>query len=213
MMAIAPAFLSEVKGQKFYKLMGSGRENFNPWPDWSVYALIQVWNTEKDAVAFFAKHRLMKVYRKRSKEQVTLYLKTLKSKGRWSGKMPFEPSTAIDPHNPYLAIITRATIRTRFFKRFWKYVPHSQADLIGNKDLLYTKGIGEVPVRNMATFSLWRNKEALQRFAYQNTAHKQAIYLTQKLDWYKEELFARFQPYKAVGNWEGISELPFLEKI
>lgn len=211
MMAVAPVFLSGIKGQKFCKLMGSGRENFNPWPDWSVYALVQVWDTEKDATAFFISHRLMRMYRNRSRDLVTLYLKTLKSKGCWSGKMPFKTNTAIDPDNPYLAIITRATIRTRYFKRFWKYVPHSQVDLKGNKDLIYTKGIGEVPLRNMATFSLWQNKEALQRFAYQNTAHKQAIHLTKKYNWYKEELFARFQPYKAVGNWEGISDLPFLE--
>jgi len=64
-------------------------------------------------------------------------------------------------------------------------------------------GIGEVPLTQMATFSIWKNKEALMDFAYKSKEHAQAIVKTRKLQWYNEELFSRFQPYKTVGHWGG----------
>lgn len=211
MMAFAPLVLARVKGLQFCKLMGSGKENFNPLPDWSVYAILQVWESEVAAETFFETHPLFSSYQKRTSQLMTIYLRPMISKGLWSGTNPFEESACIDPENPYLAIITRATIKLRFLIRFWQFVPYAQAGLKGNPGLLYTKGIGEVPIRNMATFSLWKNKDALQLFAYQDKAHKKAITLTKKLNWYSEELFARFQPYRVSGEWDGISELQFLK--
>ncbi len=207
MMQFAHPGLGKVKGLRFYKLMGSGKAGFNPWPDWSAYALVQVWESPKDAETFFESNPLMGRYRSRVEETMTLYLKTAKVKGEWSGKNPFPKNENLDPNNNYLAVITRATIKTKFLLRFWKYVPNSQKGLMENKGLLYTKGIGEVPFRNMATFSIWKDQESLKEFAYRAAEHKEAISLTHSLKWYKEELFARFQPYKAVGTWQGIPPL------
>ena len=61
----------------------------------------------------------------------------------------------------------------------------------------------------MATFSLWRDKESLMDFAYKSREHVEAIAKTKTLDWYSEELFSRFEPYKSIGSWEGIKPLPF----
>ncbi|MCX2720134.1 DUF3291 domain-containing protein [Lentiprolixibacter aurantiacus] len=204
MMQFAHPSLGKVKGLRFYKLMGSGKAGFNPWPDWSVYALVQVWDSPGDAEAFFNGDPLMKKYRGKVAENMTLYLKTLKVKGEWSGQNPFPKNQDLDPENKYMAVITRATIKTKFLYRFWKYVPQSQKSLMENEGLLYTKGIGEVPFRNMATFSIWKDRESLQAFAYNATGHKKAIAFTHTLKWYKEELFARFQPYKVEGSWSGI---------
>ena len=209
MMQFAHPGLSRTPGLRFYKLMGSGKPGFNPWPDWSVYALVQVWENEAAADSFFSRHDLMHRYKKKAREYWTLYMRTVKTKGEWDGKAPFPAVQTPLPHNNYLAIITRATIKSRFLLRFWKYVPASQQGLKGNKGLLYTKGIGEVPIRNMATFSLWANREALYAFAYSSKEHKQAISMTHELQWYKEELFARFQPYRSEGQWEGVPPLKF----
>ncbi|MGB5818078.1 MAG: DUF3291 domain-containing protein [Saonia sp.] len=203
MMQFAHATLSKVDGLSFYKLMGSGKEGFNPLPDWSVYGLLQVWENEKVANSFFNSSNLMKRYVEHSEEYWTIYLKNIVAKGYWSAKNPFQKSGAIAANNPYVAVITRATIKPRFLIKFWKYVPVSQAPLVDNPGLLFTKGIGEVPIVQMATFSIWKNKESLLEFAYKSTEHKKAIKDTRKLDWYKEELFSRFQPYRSVGQWEG----------
>lgn len=212
MMQFGHGPMSKISGQQFYKLMGSGKDGFDPFPDWSVYAVLQIWDNEVSANNFFSSSELIERYKNNSEECWTLYLKNFVAKGEWSGKNPFEKSNNIDPDNPFIAVITRATIKKKLLYRFWKYVPTSQASLAGNKGLLFTKGIGEVPVIQMATFSVWKNKESLMEFAYGSKEHQSAIQQTRKLEWYKEELFSRFQPYRSIGTWNGKQQLPGLSQ-
>jgi len=203
MMQFAHNDLSQVEGLSFYRLMGSGKgKGFNPLPDWSTYSLLQVWETEKAANEFFNDSALLKKYHSHTTELYTLFMKNISAGGTWVGKTPFEKGTDLDPRLP-IAVITRATIKWNWLVRFWKYVPTSQEPLDGNKGLIYTKGIGEVPVVQMATFSLWKNFDAVKEFAYNSKQHKEAIRKTRKNEWYREELFSRFHPYKASGTWQG----------
>ena len=211
MMQFAHKPLANTEGLQLYKLMGSGKAGFNPMPDWSVYGLLQIWDSERQADAFFDRSALMKRYRNKSNEQWTIYMKSITAKGEWAGKNPFERSNSLDDKNPLISVITRATIKPKLLLKFWKYVPTSQQPLEENKGLLYTKGIGEAPLLQMATFSIWKDKTALMDFAYNSKEHQQAIQKTRQLDWYKEELFSRFQPYKSVGSWNGKNPLPELE--
>jgi len=212
MMQFAHTDLKKVKGQNFYKLMGSGKgAGFNPFPDWEVYALLQVWDSEEAASSFFKESSLIKKYREHTTELWTLYLKNIRAKGTWSSKTPFIKNENLDPENPLLAVITTDTIKTRRLVDFWKYVPSSQSHLQTNPGLIFTKGIGEAPVLQMATFSLWKNQEAMQEYAYAARGHQTAIKKTRQLDWYKEELFSRFQPYRSEGSWDGKELLPQLK--
>ncbi len=209
MMQFAHSDLAEVKGLSFYRLMGSGKgKGFNPLPDWSVYSLLQVWESEEQANEFFNSSILIEKYKSHTSEQYTLYMKNISAGGTWVGKNPFEKGIELDPSLP-IAVITRATIKWNWLIRFWKYVPTSQEPLEGNKGLVYTKGIGEVPVVQMATFSLWKNFDAVKEFAYNSKQHKEAIRRTRKNEWYREELFSRFHPYKSSGTWQGNDLLDF----
>jgi len=209
MMLLAHKDLYKVKGLSFYRLMGSGKGmGFNPFPDWSVYSLLQVWESEEDANEFFRSSNLIDKYKSHTLESYTLYMKNISSVGTWISKAPFEKGTNLDSNLP-IAIITRATIKWHWLFRFWKYVPTSQEPLDGNKGLIYTKGIGEVPVVQMATFSLWKNFDAVKEFAYNSKQHKEAIRKTRKNEWYKEELFSRFHPYKSLGSWKENNQLLF----
>ena len=200
MMQFAHAHLRKTTGLQFYKLMGSGKEDgFNPFPDWSTYSLLMTWDNESNATDFIHQSALFNAYRKRTEKVWTIYMKNIIAKGEWSGKNPFEQHSQIDKNIPKLAVITRATIRLSKLRKFWKYVPTASLPLAGNKGLIYTKGIGEVPVLQMATFSLWENEQALKDFAYNSIEHHRAIQMTKELGWYKEELFSRFQPYKEEG--------------
>lgn len=203
MMQFAHKSLAKTSGLSFYRLLGSGKgRGFNPLPDWSVYCLIQVWESEEDAHTFFNSSNLMKQYKVHTDELFTLYMKNISAGGTWVGKNPFEKVADLDPDLP-IAVITRATIKWNWLLRFWKYVPTSQQGLDGNEGLIYTKGVGEIPIVQMATFSLWQNFEAVKQFAYKSKQHQEAIKKTRKNNWYREELFARFQPYKSTGTWEG----------
>jgi len=201
MMQFAHGPMQKVEGLEFYKLMGTGKEAFNPMPDWSVYAVLQIWKNEEAANNFFALNDLFQRYEKKSNQHWVLFLRNRMARGEWNGKNPFVRSKTLDQNIPLVIALTRATIKTKLLSTFWKYVPKSQTNLFDNKGLLYTKGIGEVPFRQMATISLWKNEQSLNEFAYQTKGHVSAIGKTRKLDWYKEELFARFQPYKSFGNW------------
>lgn len=200
MMQFAHSALQKADGCSFYKLLGSGKENFNPFPDWSVYALLQVWESEEQAENFINQSTLFKKYAKHSEFQQILYLKNIQARGEWSGKNPFE-STKLNEIEPgKLAVITRASIKFSKLRTFWKFVPISQKPLLNAKGLLYTKGFGEVPFTEMATFSIWNSTEDLNAFAYQSREHVEAIKKTRKIDWYTEELFSRFVIYKSEGN-------------
>ena len=202
MMQFAHKPLSRVNGQELYKLMGSGKDNFNPLPDWSTYAILQIWENEAAADVFFENHSLMQAYRLHSTRHWTLYMKNISAKGEWSNRNPFIASNSLNTDNPYIAVLTRATIKKNKLWKFWRYVPESQKSLQGNAGLIYTKGIGEVPFAQMATFSLWEDKASLMKYAYESEGHKKAILKTRQLDWYKEELFSRFQPYRTRGELE-----------
>jgi len=204
-MQFAHSSIRNTPGLSFYKLMGSGRElGFSPFPDWGVYALLGVWENEEAANTFFKHSEIYQRYQKMSSEQWTVFMKPINTKGLWSGGNPFTPSAELDANNSLIAVITRATIRTNKLIKFWRYVPTSQRPIQqGCEGLIYTKGVGEAPLVQMATFSVWENIESLKKFAYQSPEHQQAIKKTHQLNWYKEEMFARFQPYQSIGVWGG----------
>ncbi|MCP4884826.1 MAG: DUF3291 domain-containing protein [Flavobacteriales bacterium] len=212
MMQFAHPYLAKADGLEFYKLMGSGKDFGLNLPDWSVYALLQVWENRASADAFFEKSDFMKKYQNRCSEVCTIFMKTLKSHGKWSDKSPFQPSEkqSENTENEPIAVITRATIRTSRLIDFWKYVPTSQKHIFNAPGLIFTKGVGEVPIKQMATFSLWENAESVNNFAYKSREHAKAIKLTRKLDWYSEELFARFRPIAIIGTWGGEKLIPGL---
>ncbi len=206
MMQFAHGYLKEVEGMTFYKLMGSGKSlGFNPLPDWSVYGLVQVWRNHESAQQFIDRSELLGKYRDRSAECMTIFMRCITSHGEWSGQSPFHKTNDIDKTNPMVAVITRATIKVSKLLRFWRYVPTAQKPIKNADGLIYTKGIGEVPIKQMATFSLWESEDKMKKYAYESGEHQQAIRLTRELNWYKEELFARFQPYEFVGTWSNIS--------
>lgn len=89
MMQFAHKDLVKVEGQQFYRLLGSGKGmGFNPFPDWSVYAMLQVWDNEAAADAYFNHSEVGKTYAARSSEQCAIYMKNLSAAGAWMGN-PF----------------------------------------------------------------------------------------------------------------------------
>jgi heme-degrading monooxygenase HmoA len=204
-MQFAHFFIANSPGLIFYKLMGSGSDiGFSLFPDWGVYALLGVWENEQAANNFFNHSAIYKRYQEMSSEQWTVFMKPIQTKGLWSGGNPFIPSLDLDANNSLIVVITRATIKPTKLLKFWRFVPISQRPIQrGCSGLIYTKGVGEVPIFQMATFSVWENLDSLKKYAYNSIEHREAVKKTHQLDWYKEEMFTRFQPFKTLGTWEG----------
>jgi heme-degrading monooxygenase HmoA len=210
MMQLAHGSLGKVLGQSFYKLMGSGRGlGFNAFPDWTTFVLLQVWESEVEAQVFFDSAEILDDYKKRATEVWTVYLKNVSAHGKWDGGNPFQ-AEEVFPSSELVLVLTRATIKWNKVISFWRYVPVSHVPLKDNSGLIYTKGVGEIPIIQMATLSIWKNVESLNNFAYHSIEHREAINRTRKLNWYKEELFARFKPYKSIGTWGGRNPLAHL---
>lgn len=201
-MRTGPGKLAKVPGLSFAKLMGSGHgAGFSAKPNWSVYSLLGVWHSWDDFLAF-QHHPWGGQYFSRSDEAVTVLQQPIKVKGQWSGQEPFEEETAIG-QTAIRGIITRATIRPSQLVRFWKQVPHTSRATEAAEGRLFSLGIGEWPWIQQATYSLWASEEAMRQFAYKSKAHREAIRMTHEYDWYKEEMFARFEPLATLGTWQG----------
>lgn len=203
-MGLSPFLFRGVPGLKLAKLMGSGGGNgFSIRPNFGVYALLLLWDSEADAQQFFATYPWWQRATAHSRQQYTVYLRTSMAHGQWGGVSPFVVAAPFDPALP-VAVITRATIRTRHLVGFWRYVPQVSAHAKGRTGQILSIGIGEWPVFMQATFSIWSSADAMMDYAYRHPYHREVVQKTRELGWYKEELFARFQVVKTVGEWEGV---------
>lgn len=206
-MGLAPTELAKVPGLSFSKMLGSGSGNgFSIWPNFSVYGLLQIWEAEAPAEAFFTQHPLFQSFRERAAEYWTIYLKTAQVHGSWDGGTPFIQNVPFQQDAP-LGVLTRATLRTPYIWRFWSFVPQVSNALRRehHEGLLFSIGIGELPLVQQVTFSLWKNTAFMQAYAYKGKFHSEMVKKTRELGWFKEELFARFHPYRAEGTWQGQS--------
>jgi len=60
----------------------------------------------------------------------------------------------------------------------------------------------EAPLLRHATFSLWRDAEAMDAYARAG-AHQQAIRAAWQQQFFSESMFVRFAPLSVQGRWQG----------
>lgn len=183
----------------FGKYMGSGAgRGFSLKPDWSTYAMLTVWPSEERARDFERHNSVLQELREASESRLRLSLKAYQSKGAWQGGNPFEEQQG-RREGARVAVLTRASIKPRYLPRFWYEVPAVSRHIAEQEGCLFSKGIGEWPLVEQATFSIWEREALMQNFAYREKEHARVVGLTRKLNWYREELFARFE----IVNQEG----------
>lgn len=195
--------LKKVEGLSFFKLLGSGAKNgFSALPNFGIYVLFCVWDSEEHATAFFDHHHYFETYKKRSSEYFTAYMNAAEAHGLWEGVQPFQKNAQLDLEKP-VVVLTRARIRFRKLLSFWSRVGSVSHSLTDYDGVVFSIGVGEWPLIQQATISFWKTQKEMLDYAYTNTNHREVVMLTRKLNWYKEEMFARFVPYKLVGKWNG----------
>ncbi len=201
--------LERTPGLRFAKLLGTGSgESFSPGDaDPRHWAVLAAWSDGRSAQRFESSP-LIRRWDRRADERLTVDLRPLSSKGRWSGTLPFGdpiPSATTGP----VAAVTRARIKPHLWRTFWRSVPPVSASLNTSLGLAMRIGIGEAPVGLQGTFSIWQDHGALRDFAYREPEHAAVIRRTRELGWYAEELFARFEVIDVRGTYQGASlELP-----
>lgn len=209
-MGVVAPLLDTVTGLRFHRLLGTGSgDGFSPWPDTQDVGLLQVWDSERDAQTYFGSHPLQKEFTARAIEQYRLDLLPEFGHGQWAGVEPFAYSGDRRSSGP-VAVITRATIRMGALPAFWRSVPAIRRTLASAPGLIFAEGIGEWPLFQQATFSVWRDVADMKHFAYTSAHHRKAVANTRQKGWFSEELFARFHLRSTQGTWGGSDPLATL---
>ncbi len=198
--------LRAVPGLRFWRLLGTGAgSRTGPGADPHRTALFAIWDDDGALDAF---ERRMAARWASSEEVWHVRLRGLGGHGRWHGvdvlgeidAAPAEPPGAAPAP---VAIITRAHVRRRAWRRFREAGDPVSEELQGAPGLLDVVGIGEAPVGRLGTFSLWRDLAAARAYATGMPRHRDVVRRTRAEAWYGEELFARFAPYASRGSWDG----------
>jgi len=195
----ATAVLKKVEGLSFTKLLGSGgKQGFGILPNWGLYGLLGVWNNLSSADNFFNNHPLLLDFKAKSISHQHIYLEPLSSHGKWDGQEPFAGSNQKSVGK--IAVITRAKIKWKKIWQFWRSTNSASKDMQNRDGLIFSVGIGELPLIQQATFSIWESSEKMKQYAYNSPQHTQVIQKTRELNWYSEALFARFAVLGSEGN-------------
>jgi len=211
MMGLARQKLKKLNNLRFWKLLGSGTDQgFTPIPNFGVYAILCVWDTAEEAREFTNNSKVFSSYKSQSIEHATIYMEAVSSRGKWSHKEPFLVNSK-DIAGP-IAILTRATVRWTKLINFWKQSPSISQRIGNNTDVIFKVGLGEVPLRQQLTFSIWPNLGSMKKFAHVSGPHREAIDKVRSGNWFKEELYARFRVKKIEGYWPALGKLNNQEK-
>jgi spheroidene monooxygenase len=109
-----------------------------------------------------------------------------------------------------LGVLTRATIKPSILTRFWRKVPNISDRIGADPNVMFKIGIGETPLFQQITFSIWPDAKSMANFA-RTGAHAEAIKSVRDEGWFREELYARFTLLSEEGTWGGSSPLKQME--
>ena len=175
---------------KFWKLMGSGKNGtFDIKPDLNQWALLYTMNEASLYIPSF----IQKYFTFFKCDVKQLLLQPTEGHGLWDGKKIFGELPKQTEDTGTVAVLTRATIRLKRLKNFWKNVDMAASKMATADGFILSYGIGEVPWIKQATFSIWQSKKSMKAYAYNLIQHADVIKKTRKENWYKEELFVRFR--------------------
>ncbi len=192
-MAIDRVRIRKFTGISFSKSLGTGSgKRFTPSDaDLLRWGLVVV--IEEEQIAAFDSSDYISRWRKRATSEFQAVLSPISSHGLWSKRSPFASTAPASRSEAQIMAITRARIKWHKNFKFWGAVPPVVTDLHNSPGLIAAIGIGEAPLGLQGTLSLWESGAALRDFAYKGQAHQVAIKQTKEIDWYSEELFARFE--------------------
>ena len=188
---------------KFWKLFGSGTgEGFTPVPNFGVYAIMTCFDDAETAAHVVRNDPLFDAYRARAAEHWSVMLTPTSVRGVWSDQIPF--AAVEEPDGGPIFALTRATIKPSILMKFWGRVPAISNVIGSDPNVIFKMGVGEVPWFHQVTLSIWPDAFSMAEFARRDGPHARAIKAVRAHEWFKEELYARFNVKAEFGSWAGM---------
>tara|TARA_B100001287_G_scaffold272193_1_gene273544 strand:- start:479 stop:1096 length:618 start_codon:yes stop_codon:yes gene_type:complete len=182
--------LINTDGLKFIKLFGTGsREGFSLIPDFSSYVIITSWKNDHFRKKFIAKNSIINEIINRSSSRVEIKIDPYSFKGSWNGINPFKNSSLYSGGK--IIVITRARVRFNKLINFLINTSLAAKSIKSHNGAEFYKGIGELPIIEQATISIWKSEQEMKDYAYSDKNHLKIINKARKDKWYSEELFVR----------------------
>ena len=88
-------------------------------------------------------------------------------------------------------MITRARVKFNKLINFLFNTSLAAKSIRSHNGAEFYKGIGELPIIEQATISIWKSEQSMRDFAYSDTNHLKIINKARKDEWYSEALFVR----------------------
>ncbi|GMQ25347.1 hypothetical protein Aoki45_20290 [Algoriphagus sp. oki45] len=210
-MILSRVFTPSFPGLQFIKPLGIGSgHGYRAWPKWEASGFFMVFESAEAAKAFRARSEFMKFLEK-SGENYCIFMTPTSSRGAWSGFNDWELNQELDSSG-LVCSLTRATLKPEFLYRFWKMVNPISLEQKDYQGLIFSQGIGELPLVEQATFTVWESVRYMETFARQ-TFHGEAVREVYRLNGFKEQMFTRFFPWYSEGTWGGKDALaPYLSQ-
>ena len=203
-------FFKTITGLQFAKIMGSGEGGgFGLRPSATHQGLIFVFDGLENATNYL-KSKEYEAYTEKAREYWQGILGVNSCRGTWnnqawqSSDLWSQGSNIEQNQEPFVASLTRGSIRAAKAVSFWRYAPAAQIDLNSAPGCELAMGLGEAPVLRQCTFSLWRNAQSLMDYAHQG-AHLKAIAAAKKYSFFTESMFVRMKVLHMFGHWMGKS--------
>ena len=177
-------------GLKFVKLLGTGsKDGFSVIPDFSSYIMITSWENDDFRKKFIDENKLFQEISDKSSKRIEIKIDPYNYIGSWNGINPFKNKSSYKEGK--IIVLTRARVRLNKLINFFISTSSAAKSINSRKGAEYYKGVGELPIIEQATISIWKSEQSMKDYAYLDKNHLKIIHKARKNNWYSEELFVR----------------------
>ena len=182
--------LINFNGLKFIKLLGTGsKDGFSVIPDFSSYVMITSWEDDDFRKKFIDENKLFQEIKNKSSRRIEIKIDPYNYVGSWNGINPFKNKSSYKEGK--IIVLTRARVKLNKLINFFVSTSSAAKSINSKKGAEYYKGVGELPIIEQATISIWESEQSMKDYAYSDKNHLKIINKARKNKWYSEELFVR----------------------
>jgi hypothetical protein len=186
--------VSQAPGCVLGKVLGTSRAGTTRTSaDLRRWAIFAVWESNTARSVFVRESPVLRRWRSAASSLQSWDLEPVRSKGLWGGVNPFPDLPEVTDVTAPVAVLTRASVRPQRWWPFMRSAGRVDDALQQAAGCDLALGIGEWPVGEQATFSLWNSADDIDGFAYNNEVHSDVVRRTFAGRWYSEMLFTRFR--------------------